>query len=206
MRWVLNSWFVLRSISIDKLLIHARRCQAWCWGNQLMIKYNSTKFGSYSEKKLSYSTFGERTRLSPILSLSPLFSCQNYDVWTCIWNEMKIAPMLWRSITVAWAGKNAGENLQRGFYSRTWRLEFIQVRYFETNNRWKVLIFTGNKQIQRWRTQFCWLRLQKLFNAKSDNTTSACLPNFSTQTNTSTPQMVFLRPKIVQRITDTSAE
>lgn len=102
--------------------------------------------------------------------------------------------------------KNARENLQRGFYSRTWRLEFIQVRYFETNNQWKVLIFTGNKQIQRRRTQFCWLRLQKLFNAKSDNTTSACPPNFSTQTNTSTPQMVFLRPKIVQRITDTSAE
>ena len=38
-----------------------------------MIKYNSTKFGSYSEKKLSNSTFVERTRLSPILSLSPLF-------------------------------------------------------------------------------------------------------------------------------------
>lgn len=74
------------------------------------------------------------------------------------------------------------------------------------NKQWKVLIFTGNKQIQRRRTQFCWLRLQKLFNAKSDNTTSACPPNFSTQTNTSTPQMVFLRSKIVQRITDTSAE
>lgn len=40
---------------------------------ELMIKYNSTKFGSYSEKKLSNSTFVERTRLSPILSLSPLF-------------------------------------------------------------------------------------------------------------------------------------
>ena len=158
MRWVLNSWLVLRSISIGKLLIHARRCQAWCWGNhwiddkiqfyKIWLIFGETAF--LLNLWLTHEIKSNPKSL-PSFFLSKLWCLKRHKNWNE--NCTNFIALHFCCLSKKECSREPPEGLLQ--LNLTPRIHPTEVRYFETNNWRRVLIFTGNKQIQRWRTQFC---------------------------------------------------